>query len=418
MFRSRGFALFGLCIALSLFLMGMPAKPVYAIGISPPTVKVNDILHNTEQIRFVTLSRFPNETGDVHLHVSATGTGADFLVGGEQDFFIPSGKDQAVFTFKVNPKNAADGAYEMDLNFLKLLPESSDKKANVSIMTGVTVRVMITVSGEQHLSYKLVAAEIQDSETNAPISLTYVVDNIGNVDWNPEKIVFDFKITEDKTVAMSKTFEAKDLHTILAGVHNQHEKLLISHTLPEGDYDVTATFFDKGASVGSVNSSHVFHVYPADTFKQNGDLQSVEPNKTVFTTGEKIQIDSLFKNTGEVAVKAITIVTLKKGNTVLDLSRGAQYDVAPQDSSRTTTFFDTKGSGTYTIEAYTEYGSKRTPLKFVTIKVNQTSLMIMTETGIAMLLISIGGFLLARKVKKTHKASVKTKPKKKTTKRS
>ncbi len=399
-------------LALSAVLLGtafFTVPSAQAIGISPPSMVFKDVLRNTEQIRTISLSRSPSETGDIHVAVSATGNGAGFLVGGEQTFMIPAAQERGVFPLKINPGNAADGTYQLILKFTKIVPEDKSSKGGVSIVTGVAARISVTVTGVQNLAYQLVDLYAGDSEVEAPLSTTYVVSNTGNVDWRPTKIAFHFTKTGEAEPSQTVILEELSIPAILAGNPNQRENALLSHGLAEGDYVLSADFFYRDELAGTVKGRRPFHIFPKDTFKQFGEITELKANKSAFSYGEKIQVDGTFKNTGQIPVKTTMLFMLKKKASVIDLVRGNTHDVAPLSEVTSTAFFDAKGSGAYVIEAYAEFGSKRSPLEQIPITIRPRGWVIMLETVLAIIALTGVAVFFAKRMKKQKKRARKKK---------
>src|SRR3989338_2920001 len=246
-------------ISIILLFLGICLFPnsAKAIGLSPPTISAPSFLRNTTQQRTVSLLRGIDDIGDVFIHVEPGGPAGHFISSGPDDIILKKDDKKIDYTFDINPGDAPNGEYEVYLRFLKTNPpdflEKQDKFA-VSVVTGVTAQIFVTVGGEEHLSYSLLNIASDPAEVGKKLSLKYWISNTGNVDWKIGKIVFNFLKNSDKSLLKSTEIPALDIPNVKAGQENQQFNMLIDHGLTEGEYLLSAVFYEGEKEAGTIKS--------------------------------------------------------------------------------------------------------------------------------------------------------------------
>ena len=369
-------------------------QQVQAIGLSPPTIVIDSILRNTSQQRTVTISRAAGETGNIYIHIEPDAIDGTFLsTNGVDDIVILDGQPSVDYTFTINPGDAANGDYEQKLRFLKQAGPSGAESGGsaVAVITGVTAQILVTVGGVESLSYELFSVSGEPTEVGQEVPVSYVVDNTGNVDWQPESILFSFIGTASGGVV--DTYEATDTEVdlVTAGTLKQEFDLRVPVDLPEGEYGVSATFFYDGVQVGVVESTTTFSILKEGTLAQAGELESLTANKDSYGRGEKIKLDAVFTNTGEIAVDAILISNVYLDGEFVDLIRGQEFDVNTSESLVMTEILEFDDEGEYTIEAYVEFGNKKTRPEEVSFTV--TDEIVLGDDGAAAAVGALGSAL-------------------------
>jgi hypothetical protein len=347
--------------------------PALALGLSPPTVEIPSILRNTTQSRTVGLYRAPEDIGNVKIHVVPAGENAAFIISGEEDIVMLSGQNSVQYEFDINPGDAPNGNYEVRLRFLKINEEAlgEDVKTGNMVVTGVTAQILVTVGGVENLAYKLEAFSVDQTEVGRVVQATYQVSNTGNVDWRIEKIRFDFINTEDEKFIESVEVPSSGIEPVIAGKPYQQFPIMLEPKLIEGSYKVQAVFYSNGAEVGTLQAVSPLIVYTEGTLAQEGEISGVSVNKPSYNLGEKVKVDVVFQNTGEVDVDAVFVASVYRGDEVVDILRGKSYVVGRGDEMVFSEIYDPgSNKGMYTIEAYIEYGKRRTDAQKVSFEVS------------------------------------------------
>ena len=369
-FRSRSVSTLAFIVGAFLFSGGLfltNVTPAYALGLSPPVIIIPSILRGSQQHKSVTISRAPNDVGDLTIEVVPEGTYGNFIKAPTATFLMPAAQTSMKYDFLVDPGSAQDGDYRVEVSFLKGLSTESMKNRTGSVVkTGVTAVLKVTVGGAQNVSYSFDNIQGQDTETALDTTVSYIIKNTGNVDWRPEKIHFSFLAKSDKQEVGSFDLVGDKIPVVFAGEDNKQITSTLSPTLPVGEYYVKATFFDKGKSVGELTSRNPFHVYPEGTLKQSGEITSITTNQTSYVTGDKILLTTVFKNTGAIPVKATFFANEYKDGKFVDLIRGKEYRLGLGENVTMSQVLSVHDAGTYRLDGYVEFGSRKTDIKSVT----------------------------------------------------
>lgn len=335
-----------------------------AIGISPPKFTIPSILRNTTQKKSITIVRSPDDVGDLHIEVEPGGDHPEFIKTGKDEFILYAGQKIYTYNFEINSQKTANGEYDVMLSFLKTPEKILLEKGTGSIIkTGATAQIHVVVGGEEKLSYELKSVFAEATEIDKEVTIKYITTNTGNVDWQADKIVLAFEDESDNSIVDTYEVSGENVPVIFAGDESKESSIIASPKLPEGKYFVRATFFDKGIQVGGLLSKNTFDVFPEGTLKQDGELKSLSTNKTVYSRGDKVKVDAVFINKGQIPVKATLFSNLYHNEEFIDLIKGKEYAVKVNEELVMTDVLDLKDDGAYKIDSYVEYGNRKTDIK-------------------------------------------------------
>ncbi len=349
------------------------ASPANALGLSPPTIEVSDLLRDTTQTRSVSLFRAPDDVGDVLIHVQPDEQDVDFFVLQETDVVMFSGQNEITYEFGVTPANAQNGEYEWKLRFLKAASSSDGSTGNsVAVVTGVTAQILATVGGEERLEYEIASLYALPTEEGLDTSVVYSVNNSGNVDWQPSKIVFTFFDSSGASVG-EYALEDDQIETVRAGMENQSFTVNVPAVLTRGAYSVTAAFYQIDSDESeTIETSQPFDVYAPGTLAQSGTLKSLSLNKEAFSVGEKVKLSAIFENDGEVNVDASLVTEISRDGQILDLVRSNEYAVSPGEEIVLSELILADTVGAYQLSSYVEYASRQTASKAISFEVRDS----------------------------------------------
>jgi|GEM_PF-1745841 len=375
-------------LPLFILFLGMCLFPnsASALGLAPPTIEVESILRNTTQQRSVVLLRSPDDVGDFVLHVKPEGPNANFILGGESDIIFEKEDARKVYEFDLNPGDAPNGKYQVNLSFLKSIPKNTPSTQSsgfgVAIITGVTAQVFLTVGGEEYLNYELLNVSAEKTEVGKKLNVAYSLNNTGNIDWQIEKIQLEFKKKSDMSTVNSIEIPASGLTHAKAGQPNQHFSLSVEHGLPEGEYFLAATFFEKEKVAGTLQSQQSFTVFPAGTLAQKGSLKALTVNKSTYQSIEKVKLNAVFANEGDIGLDASLVTNIYRNNALLDLKKSDTYHLDPGEETTLSEIFTPDSDGSYKIEGYVEFGNKKTDMKTVEFEVGSSGSTASDKIGI------------------------------------
>jgi len=354
---------------LQVLILFSIAWHVQAAGISPPTIFIPNVFKGISQTRSVTLFRDNGTTGDILVTGKASGEYAHYIenVG---KAIIKDGENAARLDVVINPKNASVGDYEVPVHFMYgSVSEGSAAAANaVSIVQGVKLTVKFSVTGKEVLSYSFSNFKIDHAEIGSNLYISYDIKNTGNVEWRPDEIKLEIINTEDDNDKTTIVVPESQIKLIKPG---QVEASIVElgHELVKGEYLANIYFYYKGKEIGEL-SSRPFNVYPPGTLAQSGELSSLKTNKEKYSLGEKIKLEAIFKNTGDVPVNGQLITEVSRDNSFLDLLKGEELTV---DKSKEVTFTEildlASEIGKYTLVSYVEYGNRKTGIRSAKIEV-------------------------------------------------
>jgi hypothetical protein len=419
------FTMLSSVFCLSVCLLIFVPFPAQALGLSPPLIEVDSLLRGTTQTHSFGIYRAPSDIGDVYIKVIPDESTQDFFVLDETVIVMLDGQNQIDYEFGITPGNASNGLHELKLRFFKTPKPSTDQSGSaVSVVTGVTAQIFVTVGGEEHLEYALSSIFVDVTEEGLDVPVTYTVHNTGNVDWRPGKIIFAFFNVDSERVG-EYTLEASDIEPVKAGQSNQSFKVRVPAQLAKGAYTVRATFFDGEEEVGAVESVQPFEVLPPGSLAQSGMLMGVSVNKETYTPGEKVKVSAVFKNDGEVEVTAVLVLELSRDGNIVDLLQGEEYEVPSGEEFVFSQLVDVFDEGAYEINAIVEYGKKQTQARQVMFEVREpvqesvvvgttlsffNSVLGVAMIGISLILIVILVLILKRRVARSKSNEFTSQP--------
>lgn len=354
-------------ILLSFFVF---PHSVSALGMSPPALYIDSVLRGTSSVHTIGLQRMFGEKGDLQIKTNVYGDGASSIIL-DSSFVIPADTTILTVPFTIDATHAPDGEHSAFLAFI-LTPDVADtatgEGTGSAVLSGVTFSLRFTVSGNQVIGYTFDILSTFDAESDTHPFLTFTITNTGNVDWRPEKISGTFTDQNDATHVVPFSFSGELFSYISPGERSQ-QTIEIPQFLPEGSYTVAVNFLEKDLVVGALSASELAILAPG-SLKQNGDLISVSAKKDSFPLGEKIPLDGVLKNTGEVPITAILFTEIYKDGAYVDLIRGDEAVVGIGETSHISQIIDVQEKGKYTLTSYAKYANKKTPPKDVHVVVN------------------------------------------------
>lgn len=349
-----------LLASIGIFVLFSIPSSVGAIGLSPPEIKIDSVLRNSELVQYANISRAYGVEGDINIRIETSGQDAS-MISIQDSAVIADDEDQINIPFTISPGEAANGDYEAVITFLVDPDEvdtSIDGTAKVAVVTGVNMVVQFTVSGEQVLSYDITSFEVSETEEGKGVFPTYTVVNKGNIDWRPEKIVLTFQDIDDDTNRFTEEIDGITLPLVKAGAQ-EDVSFVANSALLQGTYSAVADFYYDGV-VAVTRKSQFFNVYPSGTLDQSGEIGIVSTNKERFSSDERILVEVDFKNTGSVPLEAFLVTDVMQGDSIIDLVRGDNVVLAVGESTTLSLLISLDTEGEYDLSSYVSYGSRVT----------------------------------------------------------
>ncbi len=379
-----------LVAVIALYSLHVPH--VSAIGISPPIIQAVDVLRSSAQTYTVTLLVENPAPADLYFEAAPRGEYAHYLKG-PSELIIPQGKTSAVYTFELEPTNAAVGSYNLQLAFTeKQRPtDTTDTStggntgAKVAVLQGAILVISMSVSGEEKVAFDVQRASFEDTELRLPLVGTYTVYNKGNVEWKPERIEVIVVDVNDPT--NTDTYEvAGDEIALTKPGTTIDSQITLAHKLVEGKYAAHLKFYYKNAVVAELDTSP-FNVFSPGTLNQSGELVDVSTNKKVYKAGEQIVVKGLFKNTGDVTVQGQLETTVYKDGSLVNLEVSRTLNIDRRQETEFQQFLKLAEPGEYQLEVAATFGNRKTPAHTLTITVESAGVGTVVSTFISIALI-------------------------------
>ncbi len=366
----------GVIVALlSLFLWPRAAG---AIGVSPSVTVLTDVINGTRWERKIQLSRSGASEAQV-FSVTVEGEGAQYIELPQATVTMAVGQKTAEVAFVLAPRSAANGQHTAILRLLGAAAASAggggqeqQVGANVGIMTGVIAQIKFSVSDNQIKAWSISQAYVEETEVGVPLLLTFMFENTGNVDARPDKIVVRLTDVTDPAHEINQTISGADL-AYTGPQARQSLKALVTELIPQGDYNVTALFYDGERVVFSKDKMYV-RIHPPGTLAQRLEFSLFESSALAFAPNELIKFKAQVKNSGAVAVEPILYVEIKSGEKTLDLLRSEAKRVFKGQSTEYLITYRLNQTGHYRAEAYLEYGVSKSELKTIDFVVAEPGL--------------------------------------------
>jgi len=409
-------------ILSSLVLMMLTANSVFAIGISPAIMWMEDVLPESSVEKTAKISRSDTSTATI-LSLRITGKDKDYvhLPLGEE-LVMEVGTSSIEFPVTIKPGKLAEGTYSALLTVSgneKMTPtentstEETQAGTSMVITTGTTMNIIFDVTNDNIESYLLDGCTIPSSEVKRKLSSNFRIINSGNVDTRPGKIDFTFIDTKDSSNTFLATVEASEIP-----ITNAFKQQTVTIVLPymdfrAGNYRATAVFHDKDGEIIYTEEKMPFQIFPEGTLAQKGELNSFTSDKTYYEDGEVVQLAAKFKNTGTIGTEATFVTEIYKDDTRVDIIKQDPLYIPVGQETEFTQDYNPIVGGSYTAKAYVQYGIFKTEVLETSFKVDVLSPWIIVGSlgGVCAL---IGGFLFWRHHKKSGaKATKKIASKKK-----
>ncbi|MEI6510816.1 MAG: hypothetical protein WCO25_02120 [Candidatus Uhrbacteria bacterium] len=349
------------------------AHPALALGLSPSSVIIPDVMRGIPQNVTVHLLRSSDQEGELKLNILAVGDAAEYLRF-EPAAIIPSGMDGIDYTFQVDPGIAQSGSHKGVLSFMNSRVgaggAATGDQMGMGVLTGVALEINFAVSGKELVSFEIRTSHVDDTESNLHPFVTYVFANTGNVNWKPYRAELAFSNKNDPSDQILYSLESDKFDSVGPGKEG-NVRIELDRSLPEGTYSLTTKFFNEQKEQIGELTSFDFNVFAPGTMAQSGELVSVSTKKDSFELGEKVPVDAVFSNTGDIVISGLLMGELYKDGAYVDLIRGEEVSVGPGESSNLSLLLDPKDPGRYSLTTYVKFGNKKTLSKDVVLTVNE-----------------------------------------------
>jgi hypothetical protein len=309
---------------------------------------------------------------------------------------VPQNTDVKVKMIVNIPETAANGIYNGVVTVLAEPKESSEGSYAMSIVSGVSLRTRIEITGEQIYSFSVSEISVGDTEVGIPIKVSAKIKNEGNVAVKPL-----VKVTISDNDGKEMLSDEYKETTILASQSDELVFAVPSEKLKEGQYWANVSvYYEDGTLVKEARST--LDVLEKGAFRINGELVQVI-NKVWAKVGEVVKIDAIFENQGELITAAKFQGEIYLDNTLVKTISSEQLSASPGEKINLTTYFTPEQGGRYVVRGNVVYSEKITETKESIINVNPENAVPLSAAAVgivgAVIVAGVLGFRFMRKKK-------------------
>ena len=356
---------------LGAFLFLAPNFAFATLGISPPSVVVNDITREYGQVVTVNILRNEGPTAETFA-VEFQGQDARFLEGPDMITF-PQGVTIVPYQFSILPKEAAIGSYNAKVLFLPQTGEGGvDKGAGTILRRGVQLMLDFSVSDKQVIDFDITNVNFPQTEELLSIILGFQVVNNGNTEWRPDEITVSFFDAGSGNLITTETFDGKKIGPWRPG-ETRSELVDFESKLPAGQYKGEIKFLVGGEVVFATTED--LQVFSPGTLKQSGELSSFSASKDSYAPNEQVVMLGTFRNTGTIPVLSRMIIEIYSADDqLLDTLVGKSFSVGRDEITTFRSFTEFSNEGDYKMVGYVEFGNKVSNTQNLNVNVTAKSL--------------------------------------------
>lgn len=381
-------------IGIALLFLGT-VQSAHAAGVSPGTVVFERVPAGAEVTKTVVFSRL-NPSKPAVLEIEFDGQAKEALTG-PLKLDIPIGQRVVEYELTLKPGSMPAGEYEAGVTgYFTMEPDANAGGAQQAIRLGARATVLFEITNESIEEFIIDAVTVPSTEEGQSVVVTYDIVNKGNVDTKPDRIEFTIFDRINQEMDHEQTITAEALPFTKAFKREQ-VTLKLDADLDEGLYLVD-TFIYKNDELVFERLGYALQVFPEGTLAQEGIFQEFWTDKAEYAVGEPIQFGGIFKNSGDVGVKATMFIDVMKDGQRLDILTSDELVVPPNQVAEFELNTKLLEGGPYEFKARVKYGiSKTGPL---TIQVNvlvASDTTVMVVLGIIVLVIILLVWLFMRK---------------------
>lgn len=394
---------------------------VFATGITPSEIYIDNILPNTEIKKIVTFTR-GTITSDEKFSVTFSQEAAEYITPLDgKEITFKKGEHAFPYHFSLKIPQLAQGTYVSKVRVSQLqstkkrprLKNIGQKATNEktdtansgsSIRSGAEGTIYITVTNEAHDEWEVKQTRIPPTEENQTIGISFLIRNLGNVDTKPSKIAMHLKNTFNAKEVYDEVIDLVDFKPV-AAFSERIDSATSKIKLTTGSYGADIVFYNKSGDVVHTSETLYFDVVPEGSLKQKGEFTTflLDKQQGAYELGEYIKTIASFKNTGTIGTRPSLVLEIFKGDKRIDVVKSEPVFVPVNESFELEKELQIKEGGNYKVDASFMYGISKTPSKSITVTVGSTfnnMQMLLIISGIGTLtIVSVFIFLRVRRRK-------------------
>ncbi|MBU0661073.1 hypothetical protein KKG22_02735 [Patescibacteria group bacterium] len=355
-------------MSVSVFIVLCTVSFVSAFGISPTPVFESNAVNDVRIARTINIVRSNNDDA-VLIKIYKSGDSARYIDLPVDEFIAPAGQILTPYTFYIAPSAAANGRHTALLLFEKqgAVDELGAIINGARGLEAIGLSVGFEISDRQVLGLKVADSVFEPLELGMPLSISYLLQNTGNVDTKLDKIQIDVVDITDENHTYSRTVLKQDLEFISPGA-SERRFFMLDEKMPMGRYKATISYFFNQERIFS--DHRTIEVLAPGTLGQSMDIISLNVPEGPVHVGTVADIISVIKNTGKVGFASRMYVDIYKDGERLDTLRAKDvFLLKDQQTEFRSDFMFNQGAGVYRLEIYFTYGAQKTAVSEFSIQV-------------------------------------------------
>jgi len=339
-------------IIINTIILILLINHAYGLGVSPSRVDTENLMRGSSFQKEIYLSGvLPGETIDMSIE------------GGMKDWISISGGNRFEFkemksmpvTIRIDvPKDVENGRYTSSIRISTLGKNSEEKQNEVSIISGVTLSISGEITGEQIKDYRIRSIAVPVTEEGQDMKFVMRIENNGNVIAKPSSL----KIEVLDKYKIGQYFLKNIKITDGVAPHSESEStIFLENRLGPGDYWAILEVMDGDKTI--YNDEIIIEVVEEGYLSKEGILLDINIPESI-STGQTLKIDSVFSNTGLLAVKAKFYGEIYRDDNLVEMIESEPMEVEKGKKGHLISYFSNGQKGTYEILGYVTYAGKRT----------------------------------------------------------
>lgn len=347
---------------LFLALLGTNINAV-SIGVSPSVLKYEDVLKGGFAQKTLYLSS--DAQSNLSIEFELFGETADWISFGpidlsQENVTISAGNPYILNVIVEPPVDTQNGVYSGQIRVITNKLQDVESGKGVGIRAAFMVDVTIEVGGEEIIRCTAGGFGIPHLELDDALALSYTLENLGNVNIDPNVFIDLFDINNNEVLKLD--FQSTRVRPTLK---NTFEEFL-ANNLPTGQY-----FAHISVPLCNAASTLTFTITEPGVISDDGTLIQIK-NPNWGETDTIIPINAVFKNTGPRTVRAKFIGHIQeKAGDIVKLIDTDFINIKPGETNSFETFFKTNNIGQYIIYGKIKYNNKITFEKASVLNIRQ-----------------------------------------------
>jgi len=339
-------------IIISTLVLILLINNVYGLGVSPSRIDADNLMRGSGFAKEIYLSGVePGEMVDMNIE----GSMRDWISISVGNRFVFKDTKSMPVTLRVDvPDDIQNGRYTSTIRISTIGKNNNDGQNEVSIISGVTFTITAEVTGEQVKDYKIRSITAPMVEENQDLKFVMKIENKGNVVAKPSSIKVEVLDKYKIGQYFLKTIK------IIDGVapHSESETtIFIENHLEPGDYWAILEVMDGDSKIFS--DEIIIEIVQEGYLSKEGKLIDIKLPDTI-SSQETLKIDSVFYNTGPLAVKAKFIGEIYGGGKLVGMLESETMEIDAQKKGHLISYYPSMQKGEYELVGYVTFAGKRT----------------------------------------------------------